>query len=305
MIRIGVDLGGTKIEALALDQHGLELERKRVATPKGDYQGTIKTIVELVTFLEEKTGEKGTVGIGIPGTLSPKTGLVKNANSTWLNGKPFNLDVMQALSREVRFANDANCLAVSEAVDGAGQGKQMVFAVILGTGSGSGIAINAKVHSGQHGIAGEWGHNTLNYLEADEYPGPDCYCGQKGCIETFVSGTGFELEYQKQAGLHKTGPEIMELQKNGDALAERVLKRYESRLSRGLAMVANLLDPDIFVLGGGMSNIERLYLTLPKMVPEWTFGKEFSAPIAQAKHGDSSGVRGAAWLWNDDLDFDD
>ena len=157
MIRIGVDLGGTKIEALALDQHGRELERKRVATPKGDYQGTIKTIVELVTFLEEKTGEKGTVGIGIPGTLSPKTGLVKNANSTWLNGKPFNLDVMQALSREVRFANDANCLAVSEAFDGAGQGKQMVFAVILGTGSGSGIAINAKVHSGQHGIAGEWG----------------------------------------------------------------------------------------------------------------------------------------------------
>ena len=261
--------------------------------------------MELVTFLEEKTGEKGTVGIGIPGTLSPKTGLVKNANSTWLNGKPFNLDVMQALSREVRFANDANCLAVSEAVDGAGQGKQMVFAVILGTGSGSGIAINAKVHSGQHGIAGEWGHNTLNYLEPDEYPGPDCYCGQKGCIETFVSGTGFELEYQKQTGVHKTGPEIMELQKNGDALAERVLKRYESRLSRGLAMVANLLDPDIFVLGGGMSNIERLYLTLPKMIPEWTFGKEFSAPIAPAKHGDSSGVRGAAWLWNDDLAFDD
>ena len=305
MIRIGVDLGGTKIEALALDQNGRELKRKRVATPKGDYEGTIKTIVELVTFLEEKTGEKGTVGIGIPGTLSPKTGLVKNANSTWLNGKPFNLDVMQALSREVRFANDANCLAVSEAVDGAGQGKQMVFAVILGTGSGSGIAINAKVHSGQHGIAGEWGHNTLNYLEPDEYPGPDCYCGQKGCIETFVSGTGFELEYQKQTGVHKTGPEIMELQKNGDALAERVLKRYESRLSRGLAMVANLLDPDIFVLGGGMSNIERLYQTLPNMIPEWTFGKEFSTPIAPAKHGDSSGVRGAAWLWNDDLDFED
>ena len=175
MIRVGVDLGGTKIEALALDQQGRELERKRVATPKGDYQGTIKTIVELVTFLEEKTGEKGTVGIGIPGTLSPKTGLVKNANSTWLIGKPFNLDVMQALSREVRFANDANCLAVSEAVDGAGQRKQMVFAVILGTGSGSGIAINAKVHSGQHGIAGEWGHNKHPFKE--------------GTIEDFLSGS--------------------------------------------------------------------------------------------------------------------
>jgi|TARA_B100001079_G_scaffold155152_1_gene132934 fructokinase len=299
MIRIGVDLGGTKIEALALDQEGRELERKRVPTPRGEYQGTIKTIVELVRFLEEKTGEQGTVGIGIPGTFSPKTRLVKNANSTWLIGKPFHLDMMQALSREVRFANDANCLAVSEAVDGAGQGAHVVFAVILGTGSGSGIAINAQVHSGQHGIAGEWGHNTLNFLEADEFPGPDCYCGQKGCVETFVSGTGFELEYEKQSGKQLKGPEIISLQQNGDPIAEDVLKRYESRLARGLAMVANLLDPDIFVLGGGISNIERLYQTLPDLIPKWTFGHEFSAPVVPAKHGDSSGVRGAAWLWND------
>ena len=299
MIRIGVDLGGTKIEALALDQEGRELERKRVPTPRGEYQGTIKTITELVRFLEEKTGEQGTVGIGIPGTLSPKTGLVKNANSTWLIGKPFHLDMMQALSREVRLANDANCLAVSEAVDGAGQGAHVVFAVILGTGSGSGIAINAQVHSGQHGIAGEWGHNTLNFLEADEFPGPDCYCGQKGCVETFVSGTGFELEYAKQTGKKLRGSEIISLQQNGDPIAEDVLKRYESRLARGLAMVANLLDPDIFVLGGGMSNIDRLYQTLPDLIPKWTFGQEFSAPVVPAKHGDSSGVRGAAWLWND------
>ena len=298
-MRIGIDLGGTKTEAVALSDKGREIARKRISTPRGDYEGAIRILVELVAYLEKETGETGSVGIGIPGTFSPKTGLVKNANSTWLIGKPFNRDVTQALSREVRFANDANCLAVSEAVDGSGAGTEMVFAVILGTGSGAGIAINGKVHSGQHGIAGEWAHNALSWMEPDEFPGPECYCGRRGCIETFVSGTGFEMDYEKHSGKCLKGPEIMELHEKGDPLAEEVLCRYETCLARGLAMVANMMDPDVFVLGGGMSNIIRLYEKLPELIPLWTFGGEFSTPVRPARHGDSSGVRGAAWLWKD------
>ncbi len=297
-MRIGIDLGGTKIEGIALDDSGNELARKRVDTPRGSYQSTISKVAEMVFYLEKQTGRNGTVGIGIPGTISALTGLVKNANSTWLIGKPFEQDLEQALGRDVRIANDANCLAASESTDGAGAGEAMVFAVILGTGCGAGLAVNGKVHSGRHGIAGEWAHNSLSWLEPDEYPGPECYCGRSGCIETFVSGTGFEKDYERKTGTPKRGREIAALVEKGDPLGEHVMRRYESRLARGLAMLANVLDPDVFVLGGGMSNLSRLYQTLPELIPRWVFGGEFSTPIRPARHGDSSGVRGAAWLWH-------
>ena len=296
-MRIGIDMGGTKIEGIALADNGEVLIRRRIDTPRHDYDGTVKAIAGIVHSLELETKQKCTVGVGIPGAISPQTRLVKNANSTWIIGKHFDLDLGNALGREVRLANDANCLAVSEAVDGSGAGSKLVFAIILGTGCGGGIAIDQKVHNGFHAIAGEWGHITLGWMYPEEYPGIECYCGQRGCLETYISGTGFENEYQLQTGIHKRGREIVEILEQGDDAAERVMEIYENRLARAIATAVNFLDPDVLVLGGGMSNISRIYKTVPGLVQKWTFGGEFTTPIRPAKHGDSSGVRGAAWLW--------
>jgi fructokinase len=299
-IRIGIDLGGTKIEILAIDRDGRELARHRVATPRHDYEGSIKLMAELVARLENETGKSGTVGVAIPGSISAVTGLIKNANSVWLNGKPLDKDLSAAMAREVRCVNDANCLAVSEATDGAGAGYSVVFAAILGTGTGAGIAFNGRAHNGPNGIAGEWGHNPLPWPSAEEYPGPACYCGKQGCLETWVSGSGLEADYQRSTGQQRTGREILALTVSGDGEAEAAVRRYESRLTRGLAHVINLLDPDVIVLGGGMSRVERLYPALNANLKAYVFGKEFATPIRPALHGDSSGIRGAAWLWPKD-----
>ncbi|MBC8219323.1 MAG: fructokinase [Proteobacteria bacterium] len=296
-MRIGIDMGGTKIEGIALADSGEELLRIRIKSPRHDYEATVEAITGVVRRIEAETDQKGTVGIGIPGAISPQTGLVKNANSTWIIGRQFDVDLERAMARKIRLANDANCLAVSEAVDGAGAGAKVVFAIIIGTGCGGGIAIDQKVHGGLHSIAGEWGHISLGWMRPEEYPGVDCYCGQRGCLETFISGTGFENEYEKQTGVHKSGREIAQLLEQNDADAEKVTQIYENRLARAIATAVNIIDPDVLVLGGGMSNLARLYKNLPALVQKWTFGGEFTTPIRPAKHGDSSGVRGAAWLW--------
>ena len=296
-MRIGIDMGGTKIEGIALADSGEELLRIRIKSPRHDYEATVEAITGIVHRIEAETDQKGTVGIGIPGAISPQTGLVKNANSTWIIGRQFDVDLENAMARKIRLENDANCLAVSEAVDGAGAGAKVVFAIIIGTGCGGGIAIDQKVHGGLHSIAGEWGHISLGWMRPEEYPGVDCYCGQRGCLETFISGTGFENEYEKQTGVHKSGHEIAELLEQNDVDAEKVALIYENRLARAIATAANIMDPDVLVLGGGMSNLSRIYKNLPALVQKWTFGGEFTTPIRPAKHGDSSGVRGAAWLW--------
>jgi len=247
-MRIGIDMGGTKIEGIALADSGEELLRIRVKTPRHDYEATIEAIAGIVRNLEAQTNQKGTVGIGIPGAISPQTGLVKNANSTWIIGRQFDLDLENAMARKIRLANDANCLAVSEAVDGAGAGAKVVFAIIIGTGCGGGIAIDQQVHGGLHSIAGEWGHISLGWMRPEEYPGTDCYCGQRGCLETFISGTGFENEYEKQTGVHKSGREIAELLEQDDADAEKVMQIYENRLARAIATAVNIIDPDVLVL---------------------------------------------------------
>ncbi|QNI38608.1 fructokinase [Edaphobacter sp. 4G125] len=296
-MRIGIDLGGTKIEALALDFKGVELARHRIDTPRDDYKGTIAAITGLVHLLESKTGKKGSVGAGIPGSISEKTGLVKNANSTWLNGRPLDKDLSAVLGREVRIANDANCLAVSEATDGAAAGKRVVFGVILGTGCGGGVAVNGRVHAGPNGTGGEWGHNPLPWPSAEENPGPVCYCGKPGCMEMWVSGTGLARDYQATTGKQRTAREVIAAFEAGEKEALAVVERLEDRLARGLANVINILDPDVFVLGGGLSLTKHLYESLPKRLPTYVFGGEVDTPILQAKFGDSSGVRGAAWLW--------
>ena len=299
-MRIGIDLGGTKTEVIALSDHGEELFRYRVPTPRDDYDKTVENIIGLVKRAEQETGQQGSVGLGIPGTLSPFTRRVKNANSTWLNGQPLDKDLQQRLGREVRIANDANCLAVSEAVDGAAAGKQTVFAVIIGTGCGAGVAQNGQAHSGGNGNAGEWGHNPLPWMDEDELRYREevpCYCGKQGCIETFISGTGFATDYQRLSGIVLKGAEIIKRLEKQDPVAELAMSRYEMRLAKSLAHVVNILDPDMIVLGGGMSNVERLYQTVPQLVKNWVFGGEFATPIRRAVHGDSSGVRGAAWLW--------
>lgn len=299
-MRIGIDLGGTKTEVIALDDAGEQRFRHRLPTPREDYQQTIETIAALVDMAEQATGQTGSVGIGIPGSLSPYTGVVKNANSTWLNGQPFDNDVSRRLKREVRLANDANCLAVSEAVDGAAAGVQTVFAVIIGTGCGAGVALNGLAHIGGNGTAGEWGHNPLPWMDDDELRYREeipCYCGKQGCIETFISGTGFATDYQRLSGKALKGDEIIRLVDTQDAVAELAISRYELRLAKALAHVVNILDPDVIVLGGGMSNVERLYKTVPSLMKSFVFGGECDTPVRKAQHGDSSGVRGAAWLW--------
>lgn len=299
-MRIGIDLGGTKTEVIALDDAGEQRFRHRLPTPREDYQQTIETVAALVDMAEQATGQTGSVGIGIPGSLSPYTGVVKNANSTWLNGQPFDNDVSRRLKREVRLANDANCLAVSEAVDGAAAGAQTVFAVIIGTGCGAGVALNGRAHIGGNGTAGEWGHNPLPWMDDDELRYREeipCYCGKQGCIETFISGTGFATDYQRLSGKALKGDEIIRLVDAQDAVAELALSRYELRLAKALSHVVNILDPDVIVLGGGMSNVERLYKTVPSLMKSFVFGGECETPVRKAQHGDSSGVRGAAWLW--------
>ncbi len=296
-LRIGIDLGGTKIEFVALERDGRELHRHRVPTPRHDYVGTIRVIKDGVAEIETKLQRTATVGLGIPGTISQITQTVKNANSTWLNGKPFDRDLAVALGREVRCANDANCLAVSEATDGAGAGKRVVFAVILGTGCGGGVAFDGRVHNGPNGVAGEWGHSTLPWMRADEYPGEPCYCGYRGCLETWISGTGLEADYTRTTGVRLAGKEIVQRMEAGEAAATACLERYEDRLTRGLANIVNILDPDVFVLGGGVSQVPRLYQNVPSRLKEYVFGREADTPVLVAKHGDSSGVRGAAWLW--------
>ena len=296
-IRIGVDLGGTKIEAAALDSSGKILAKKRVGTPQNDYWETLKAIAELVTGIEQTVKHEGTIGIGMPGSFSKTSGLVKNANSTWLNDQPFDADLQHLMQREIRFANDANCLALSEATDGAGKGFNTVFAIILGTGVGGGIAIDQKVYEGANNLAGEWGHTPQPWLEAHELPGDDCYCGRSGCIETFLSGPGFSRDFAKQTGQQLKPEEIIAQLNLGQNAANDAFYRYQNRLAAAIAQLANILDPDIFVLGGGMSNIAPLYLGLYERIESMVFGGEFTTPIKQAQHGDSSGVRGAAWLW--------
>ena len=296
-LRIGVDLGGTKMEFIVLGSDGRELQKHRIATPRGDYGGTIRAIKEGVEQIERGLRQRGTVGVGIPGTISRITHTVKNANSTWLNGKPFDKDLSIALDREVRCANDANCLAVSEATDGAGAGKRLIFAVILGTGCGGGIALDGCVHSGPNGVAGEWGHTVLPWMRAEEFPGPDCYCGFRGCIETWISGTGLEKDYERATGTKLTGKEIVAHSVEGQAEAMACLDRYEDRLSRSLAQIVNILDPDVIVLGGGMSRVQRFYQNVPRRLKEYVFGREVETAVLVAKYGDASGARGAAWLW--------
>jgi fructokinase len=296
-VRIGIDLGGTKIEAIALDDRGATLARRRIPAPRGDYAATLHAIAALVAAVEQELGATGTVGIGMPGTLSPATGLVKNANSTWLNGRPLSGDLTQIMQRPLRFANDANCLALSEAVDGAAAGVAGVFAVIVGTGTGGGVAIDGRVVTGVNAIAGEWGHNPMPWPRPEEWPGPQCYCGRTGCIETFLSGPGLALEYAS-ADVSVDAAEIVQRAAAGEAHASACLDRYEERLARALASVINILDPAVIVVGGGLSNIERLYPNVPRLWPRYIFSDQVATKLVRAAHGDASGVRGAAWLWN-------
>jgi fructokinase len=337
-VRLGIDVGGTKIEGIALDGTR-EAARIRVETPWGDYAETLNAIVAVVADLERRTGARGTVGVGIPGTLSPSTGLVKNANSVWLIGRPFQSDLEARLRREVRVANDANCFVASEAADGAAAGAHVVFGVIVGTGTGAGVAVGGAVITGPNGIAGEWGHNSLPWPDGDETPGPPCYCGKHGCIETFLSGPGMAADHERRTGRREPVPAIASAALAGDAASLGTLSRYEHRMARALAGVINVLDPDVIVLGGGMSNIERLYQSVPRMWARYVFGATGSTPnsatpnsqthelhgpqhgpaaldyarageaghydrhetvrtrLVRARHGDSSGVRGAARLW--------
>ncbi|QYJ84976.1 fructokinase [Shewanella mesophila] len=296
MLRMGVDLGGTKIELVALNDEGKELFRKRIPTPR-EYQATLDAIESLVNEAETRLGMTGTVGVGIPGVISPFSGLVKNANSTWINGQPLDVDLGQRLNREVRVANDANCFAVSEAVDGAAAGKAIVFGVIIGTGCGAGLAINGKVHGGRNGIGGEWGHNPLPWMTADEFNSTECFCGKRDCIETFISGTGFVRDYKAAGGDAGSGIEIAQRMGQGEPLATAAFNRYIDRLARSLAHIINVLDPDVIVLGGGVSNIEAIYPLLPDVLPKYVLGGECLTPVVQNMYGGSSGVRGAAWLW--------
>jgi fructokinase len=295
-MRIGVDLGGTKIEALAMADDGRECGRLRVATPRHDYEGTIAAIVELVRQLEQHHGP-ASVGIGIPGTISPATGLVKNANSTWLIGRAFDGDLERALARPVRIANDANCFALSEAVDGAAAGAGIVFGVIAGTGVGGGIVVEGRLLEGAHHIAGEWGHNPLPWPRDEERPGPACYCGRRGCIETFLSGPGLAADHAAQTGTALSAHAIANAADSGEPAAHEAMARYVDRMARALASIINVVDPDVIVLGGGLSNIEAIYAGVPARWRDYVFSDEVHTRLVKARHGDSSGVRGAARLW--------
>lgn len=295
--RHGVDLGGTKTEIVTLDAEGREVFRRRVPTPRGDYGAIVRGIAELVAATDASVGAPGQVGVGIPGAISPATGLIKNANTTELIGQDLRGDLAAALDRPVRLANDADCFTLSEATDGAGAGFRTVFGVILGTGVGGGITVDARLLSGPNAIAGEWGHNPLPWPGDDERPGPACYCGKHGCIETFLSGPGFCLDHRGRTGADMTTREIVTAAASGEPAAHDSLARYAARLARALATVINVLDPDVIVLGGGMSNIDSIYDAVPKLLGHHVFSDQCDTPLRRAKFGDSSGVRGAAWLW--------
>lgn len=295
--RIGIDVGGTKIEAILLGPDGQEEGRKRVNAKRGDYEATIQTITDLVNALENDLPTPAAVGIGIPGTIDRTTGLVKNANSTWLNGKPMDKDTQQALGRPVRFQNDANCFALSEATDGAGAGADVVFGVIIGTGCGGGLVVNGAVVGGANGIAGEWGHNSLPWPQPGDMPTPSCYCGLTGCIETYLSGPGLVRDHMKSTGDPLEAEDLVALAGEGDKQCLGSLARYEERLARALSAIINIVDPDVIVLGGGLSNITRFYHTVPPLLARFAMSRELTTRLVQNHHGDSSGVRGAAWLW--------
>jgi fructokinase len=306
-MRMGVDLGGTKIEAIAMDDGGEVRARLRVPTPRGDYPGTLEAIARLLVDLERAAGPIASVGMGIPGTISPATGLVKNANSTWIIGQPLDRDLARRLARPVRIDNDANCFALSEAIDGAGAPPagerdgfprpRVVFGVIVGTGTGGGVVVGRQALVGPNAIAGEWGHNPLPWMRPDEYPGPLCYCGRQGCIETFLSGPGLARDHLQVTGQALEGPAIVARAVAGDDAAAASLSRYEDRMARALASVLNVLDPDVVVLGGGLSQIDRLYENVPRLWGRYGFSDSINTPLVPPRHGDASGVRGAAWLW--------
>ena len=296
---LGIDLGGTKVEIVALDGEGREVLRRRQPSPRGAYDDTVEVIATMIEAAEKELGGRGTIGIGHPGAISPATGLVKNANSVWLNDRPLDADLRARLGRPIALANDANCLALSEATDGAGAGADVVFAVIIGTGTGGGVAVHGRVLKGPNAIAGEWGHNPLPWPEEDELPGPPCYCGLEGCIETWCSGVGLARDHLAVTGENLTGPVILERALAGDPAADATLARYERRLARALATIINVLDPDVIVLGGGVSNVERLYERVPILWQPYVFSDTVSTRLARAAHGDSSGVRGAAWIGRD------
>ncbi|MCX8998252.1 ROK family protein [Rhizobiaceae bacterium BDR2-2] len=293
----GIDWGGTKMEIVALDAEGALHARHRISTPTTDYDDCLSAAVALVREAEKQSGSSGTLGIGIPGSPSPQTGLVRNSNATLLNGRPLGSDLQRRLGQPVRIANDANCLAVSEATDGAGAGENVVFGIIIGTGHGGGIAIKGRVHAGFQGVAAEIGHYPLPWMTAAEYPGHRCWCGKQGCLDMYASGTGFELDYAGATGEQRRGADIIADMQVGDAAARACYDRFVDRLARSLALLTNIVDPDVFVLGGGLSNVDELYADLPRLIPAYVFGDGFSTPIRKARHGDSSGVRGAAWLW--------
>jgi fructokinase len=294
---LGVDLGGTKIAAVVLDQDGAVRWEDRRATPRDDYGATLAAIAGIVADAEQAVGVPCTVGIGTPGAISPATGLVKNANSTWLIGRPLDADLRRALGRDVRIANDANCLAVSESVDGAAAGAAVVFGVILGTGTGGGWVVRGAPLTGPNAIAGEWGHNPLPWPDHDETPGPACYCGQRGCIETWLSGPGLAAEYRRRGGESISGGVIVGRAASGEPLASAVLRAWTGRLARSLASVVNMVDPDVIVVGGGLSRIGSIYEEVPRLWPAWVFSDTVRTRLVPARFGDASGVRGAAWLW--------
>ena len=298
-MRLGIDIGGTKIEAAALGADGTIRLRRRLPTPSGDYPGIIATVKALVTGIEAEAGPAESIGVGIPGMLSPATGLVKNANSTCLIGRPFDRDLAAALGRPVRLANDANCFALSEAVDGAAQGARVVFGVILGTGVGGGVVIDGKVLTGRNAIAGEWGHSPLPWPQDDERPGPACYCGKHGCTETFLNGAGLSRAYEALTGRQEEAAAIAARAEAGEAAAGTALARYVDRLARALATVINLLDPEIIVLGGGLGQIAALYRDVPARWGDYVFSDTVATKLVPPRWGDSSGVRGAAWLWSE------
>ena len=297
-LRLGVDLGGTKIEIAALDPTGAERLRRRVATPQGDYQATLDAVAGLVASVERELGARGTVGVGTPGSISRATGLLRGSNSVCLNGQPIARDLAAALDRPVRITNDANCFALSEATDGAARDADVVFGAILGTGVGAGVVVHGRVLDGPNAIAGEWGHNPLPWPRDDERPGHRCFCGQHGCIETFLAGPGVVRDHRAATGALLTMPDIVARAAAGDGACEATMARYEERLARALAHVVNILDPDVIVLGGGLSNIERLYLNVPRLWGRHVFSDRVDTRLVRHAFGDSSGVRGAAWLWN-------
>jgi fructokinase len=294
-MRIGIDLGGTKIEGIVLDEQGHQLVRHRLATPQGDYDATLRTIGELISMLEAETSQAVSIGIGTPGTIST-TGLMKNSNSVCMNGKPVRQDLEALLGRKLNMANDANCFALSEAVDGAARDARVVFGVIIGTGTGAGIVVDKKVLTGPNSIAGEWGHNPLPWRQDLEMPGPECYCGKSGCIETWLSGPGMMRDHELYANIILDAETLINKAQFGDEEAEETIQRYEDRMARALASVINLLDPDVIVLGGGMSNIKRLYRNVPKLWGKYVFSDAVHTKLVAPMYGDSSGVRGAAWL---------